>query len=186
VLTTFQPVTNELLSVDLSAVSGEECWFAVQTRPRYEKKVALELQEKGIQAFLPLYSVKHQWSDRKRLVSLPLFPEYTFVHIAGDQDVRVAVLRTNGVYRFVGACGFGTPIPDEEIAAVREMLEHRIPFQLHPFLKTGQRVRIRGGCLDGIRGILTAINGDYSLVVSVELLQRSIAMRLTGYQIEPD
>jgi transcription termination/antitermination protein NusG len=185
-LTTFQPLTNELLSTDLSAISGEKFWLAVQTRPRYEKKVALELQEKGIQAFLPLYSVKHQWSDRKRFVSLPLFPGYTFVRIAGDQDIRVAVLRTNGVYSFVGGCGFGTPIPDEEIAAVRGMIEHRIPFQLCPFLKTGQRVRIRGGCLDGMRGILTAIKGNHSLVVSVDLLQRSVAMLVAGFQIEPD
>ena len=185
-MTTFQPYTSEILAGDLNALAGEKSWFAVQTRPRYEKKVALGLQEKGIQGYLPLHSVKHQWSDRKRLVSLPLFPGYTFVRIAADQDVRVAVLRINGVHSFVGAGGLGTSIPDSEINSVQELLKHRIPFQMYPFLKTGQHVHIRGGCLDGVRGILTAINGDHSLVVSVELLQRSIAMRLTGYQVEPD
>ena len=161
-------------------------WFAVQTRFRYEKKVARELQEKGVQIFLPLLSSKHEWSDRQRLVEVPLFPSYVFVRIAATQGTRIQVLRTNGVNGFLGARGVGTPIPDEEVAAVRGMLEHGVPFQLHPFLKTGQRVRIRGGCLDGIRGILTAIQGEHTFVVSVELIQRSIAMRLTGYQIEPD
>jgi transcription antitermination factor NusG len=108
-----------------------------------------------------------------------------FVNIVPAQNSRVAVLRTHGVYGFVGDRGVGTPIPESEISAVQEMLNHRIPFQMYPFLKTGQRVRIRGGCLDGIQGILTAINGDHTLVVSVGLLQRSIAMRLAGYQVEP-
>ena len=161
-------------------------WFAVQTRPRYERKVSSELQENGVQVFLPFLSSTHQWSDRQRLVEVPLFPSYVFVRIVAAQRARIAVLRTHGVNGFVGARGVGTPIPDSEIGAVQEMLKHRIPFQIYPFLKTGQRVRVRGGCFDGIRGILTAINGDYSLVVSIELLQRSIAMRITGFQIEPD
>jgi transcription antitermination factor NusG len=161
-------------------------WFAVQTRTRYERKVSSEIQENGVEVFLPLLSCTHQWSDRRRLVEVPLFPSYVFVRIMAAQRERIIVLRTNGVTGFVGARGVGTPIPDSEIEAVQEMLKHRIPFQMCHFLKTGQRVRIRGGCLDGIRGILTAINGDYSLIVSIDLLQRSIAMRLTGFQIEPD
>jgi transcription antitermination factor NusG len=161
-------------------------WFAVQTRFRYERKVARELQEKGVEVFLPVFSSKHQWSDRQRLVEVPLFPSYVFVRVAPTQGTRIQILRTNGVNGFLGARGVGTPIPDEEVIAVRAMLAHRVSFQLHPFLRTGQRVRIRGGCLDGILGILTEIKGEDSFVVSVALIQRSIAMRLTGYQIEPD
>ena len=184
-MTTFQPLSSELRSVDLSTVSSETSWFAVQTRPRFEKKVALALQEKSIQSFVPLHAAKRQWSDRKQLVSLPLFPGYTFVRIAADQDSRVAVLRTYGVTNFVGARGIGAPIPDGEIEAVQTLLKRQVPFKLYPYLKVGQSVRIRGGALDGIKGILTKVNGDQSLIISVELIQRSIAMRVTGYDIEP-
>src|SRR5450755_782643 len=101
-------------------VSGDQVsWFAVQTRPRYEKKVNAELQEKGMKAFLPLYSATHQWSDRRRLVHMPLFPGYVFVRIAPSAHQRVAVLQTNGVLSFVGVRNMGIPIPDSEIDAIR-------------------------------------------------------------------
>jgi transcription antitermination factor NusG len=178
-------LANDLLSARVNAVSQETLWFAVQTRPRFEKKISVQLAEKGIHAFVPLYQVKRQWSDRKQLVSSPLFPCYVFVRIAAAQDVRVAVLRTNGVTGFVGAHGIGTPIPDSEIDAVKTILEQRIPFQPHPHFQVGQSVRIRGGALDGIKGILTKVNGDQSLVISVELIQRSVAMRVIGFEVEP-
>jgi transcription antitermination factor NusG len=184
-LATLQSVTSELQRVYFQSLPIETFWFAVQTRPRYEKKVALELQEKGIECFLPLHSVKRQWSDRKQAVSLPLFPGYTFVRIIPAQHLRVAVLRTNGVINFVGPKGTGAIIPDGEIEAVQAILKENIPFKLYPYLKVGRAVHIRGGCLDGIKGILTKINGDQSLIISVELIQRSVAMRVTGYDIEP-
>jgi transcription antitermination factor NusG len=159
-------------------------WFAVQTRPRFEKKVALALHEKGLESYVPLCAEKHQWTDRKQIVSLPLFPGYAFVRIAPMQDVRVAVLRTSGVLSFVGARGIGTAVPDSEIHAVRAVLEEQIPLTPHPFLKVGQAVRIRGGALDGITGILTKVNGDRSLIISVQLIQRSLAMHVTGFEIE--
>jgi transcription antitermination factor NusG len=160
-------------------------WMAVLTRTRFEKKVCAELKEKGIETFLPLYSAKHKWSDRQAVVQLPLFPGYVFARIAPRQEERIPVLRTLGVMGFVGARGIGTPIPESEIQAVQTLLEQRVPFQLYPFLNIGHRVRIRGGCLDGIEGILTAINGDESLVVSVQLIQRSIALQINGYEVEP-
>jgi transcriptional antiterminator NusG len=184
-LTTFQPITSELLLVDQRIIPSEIFWFAIQIRPRFEKKVVLELQEKGLESYLPLNDVKHRWSDREQLVSLPLFPGYAFVRIATIQDARVAVLRTNGVINFVGAKGIGTPIPDGEIEAVRTLIKQQVPFKLYPYLKVGQTVCIRGGALDGIKGILTKVNGDQSLIISVELIQRSIAMRVAGYDIEP-
>jgi transcription antitermination factor NusG len=185
-LTTFHTViTSQLLSVDVASRSSEMRWFAVQTRPRFEKKVALELEEKGLESYVPLHAAKRQWSDRKQMVSLPLFPGYSFVRIAAVQDARVAVLRTHGVISFVGAKGIGAPIPDIEIEAVRTLLNQQVPFKLYPYLKVGQTVRIRGGALNGITGILTKVNGDQSLIISVGLIQRSIAMRVTGYEIEP-
>jgi transcription antitermination factor NusG len=175
----------ELQLASSGLTPDESSWFALRTRPRFEKKVAAELHEKRIKTFLPLYSATHQWSDRRRVVHLPLFPGYAFVHLAPRLHDRISVLRTNGVISFVGARGVGTPIPHDEIEAVQTVLEQRVLFEPYPYVSVGQRVRIRGGSLDGITGFLTAINNDASLVISVELIQRSVAMRITGYNVEP-
>lgn len=160
-------------------------WFAVQVRARHEKKVAVELQEREITAFVPLFSSYHQWSDRRRLVHMPVFPGYAFVRISSTAATRVEVLRTPGVCCFVGIRGAGVPIPDGQIEAIQTILDRGIPFDSHPFLSIGQKVRIRGGSLDGLEGILEAKNGDQSLIVSVELIQRSLAVRVAGYRVEP-
>jgi transcription antitermination factor NusG len=175
---------EEWLSGRFEPVAEDSSWFAVQTRPRYEKKVAAELQEKGIRTFLPLSSALHQWSDRRRMVNVPLFPGYVFVRIAPLLNERVGVLRTNGVQGFVGVRNMGVPIPDDEIDAVRAIVEEQVAFEPYPYLKVGQRVCIRGGSLDGVSGVLNAVNGDQSLIISVNLIQRSIAMRIEGYKVE--
>lgn len=160
-------------------------WFALQTKPRHEKTVANGLRDKGISVFLPLTSKLSQWSDRKRLIEQPLFPNYVFVQTAGDLESRVPALRTQGVLGFVGGRGSGTPIPNEEIEGVRTIVEQKIPFAPHPFLEIGQRVQIRGGSLDGLQGFLLAKNGDQSLIVSLGLIQRSLSIRVSGYEVEP-
>lgn len=170
---------DALLAADLDCA-----WFAVHTRPRHEKKVAGELDWKGIQAFLPMAVTRRQWSDRQRLIHLPLFPGYVFVLLPESLESRVAVLRTNGVVGFVGANGTGTPVSSGEMEAVRKVLQEGLAVDAHPYLRVGQRVRIRGGSLNGVEGILQAKNGDMSLVISVELIQRSLAVRVEGFDIE--
>jgi len=165
--------------------SEDKSWFAIQTRPRHEKSVTAGLQEKGIKVFLPLLSENHRWSDRCRVVDVPLFPSYVFVQTADTPATRILVLRTLGVVQFVGVRGAGIPIPDEQIESVRIVLEHGIRFTPFPYLNVGQRVRIRGGSLEGVQGILQGMNGDQSLIISVELIQRSLAIRVAGYQVEP-
>jgi len=93
-------------------------------------------------------------------------------------------LRTNGVTSFVGARGTGSPVPEGEIESVRALLGRGVSFQAYPFLNVGQRVRIRGGSLHGVEGILLENNDDLSLVVSIQIIQRSLSIRLAGYQIE--
>jgi transcription antitermination factor NusG len=159
-------------------------WFAVQTWPRYEKKVAAELQKKELEIFLPLTTSIRQWSDRQCVVQSPLFPSYIFVRIQGTLDKQITVLRTNGVKSFVGVRGTGAPIPECEIESVRKSLTPGIPFQVHPYLNVGQRVRIRGGSLDGVQGVLLGKNNDLTLVVSIEIIQRSLSIQLAGYQVE--
>ncbi|MFZ0519482.1 MAG: UpxY family transcription antiterminator [Candidatus Acidiferrales bacterium] len=167
------------------SAEAENSWFAIQTWPRHEKKVASELREKGVSVFLPLFGEKRQWSDRQRLVESPLFPQYAFVRISANPGARIPVLRTTGVRGFVGKHGLGAPVPDCEIDAIRTLLAQRIPFTSHGFLNVGKRIRIRGGSLDGIEGILTAVNNDATLVVSVDLIQRSLAIRIAGFAVEP-
>ena len=159
-------------------------WFAIQTRSRHEKRIHVDLQEKGVHAYVPLNVKRNQWSDRCKIVDTPLFPGYVFVKIAPDAQSRVPVLRTSGVISFLGVRGVGVPIPEKEIAAIRAVLreETAVP---HPFVQLGQRVRICGGSLDGIEGILTSMDGNKSLVVSVQVIQKSVAVRISGYTVVP-
>jgi transcriptional antiterminator NusG len=178
-------VSGKLSLCGPGAPSGDLSWFAVQTRPRHEKKVSLGLLEKGVRTFLPLYRERRQWTDRQQWIELPLFSHYVFVQIPLTATSRVSVLRTSGVLRFAGAPWCGTPVPDEQIENLQAITDRRIPLAPHEFIKVGERVRIRGGALNGIVGIIAAIKNDRSLVVSVDLIQKSIAIRIDGFEVEP-
>ncbi len=166
------------------ATAVEAKWFAIQTRARHEKRVDAQLRDKGVEAFLPLSNETHQWSDRQRVVQQPLFSGYLFVHIADSLQVRKSVLTTSGVCWFVGNHGMGLPIPDKQVQDIQMILSSAVPYSPFPFVQVGQRVRIRGGCLDGIEGILISKDLHRTVVVSVELVRRSVAIRINGYDIE--
>jgi len=159
--------------------------YAVHTRARHERVIAQRLREQGINTFLPLVTEVHRWSDRRKSVEVPLFGCYIFVKLATTGEYRLQVLKIDGVFKFVGAAGMGTPIPEAQIDAVRTLIGQQIPWSTHPFLQIGQRVRVRGGALDGVEGILVSRNDDNTLVVSVDAIQRSLAVRIQGYDIEP-
>ncbi|HVI08035.1 MAG TPA: UpxY family transcription antiterminator [Candidatus Binatia bacterium] len=159
-------------------------WYAVQTRSRHEKMVVRQLEGLGFSTFLPVTSQLRQWSDRKKLVELPLFPGYTFVQMEYRPELKLRVLTTEGVVAFVGIHGQGMPIPDRQIEYIQNLIAARVPLESHPFLKVGQRVRIRSGSLNGTEGILVGQENDRMLVVSVELIQRSVSIRLQGYEVE--
>jgi transcription antitermination factor NusG len=182
---TQQLSTNSPPMVSEGLVPEPEDWYAVHTRSQHEKRVAEKLQEKGVATFLPLIAQVHRWSDRRKLVYLPLFPCYVFVCIVHSVETRLRVLQVSGVFGFVGSRGIGTPIPKKEIEDIQALLKHEVAYTGHPFLKAGQRVRIRGGCLNGIEGILVNGSSERSLVVSVELIQQSVAIRINGYDVEP-
>ena len=178
-------LTERISSIaDASPILSRPQWYAVQTRSRHEKKVAAELGDRGVRAFLPLLTQIHRWSDRNKQVEVPLFPGYVFVHTLAAPEARVSVLRTPGVANFVGNHGKGTPIPDKQIEDIQTILNHKVPVATHPFLSINQRVRIRGGSLDGVEGVLVGMNADLSLVVSVDLIQRAVAIRVSGYEVE--
>jgi transcriptional antiterminator NusG len=172
---------------DPAAIAGKdvESWYAVQTRARHERIVAHRLGERGMTTFLPTVTEVHRWSDRKKTVALPLFSCYLFVKLMPNNEERLRVLQVDSVLRFVGIRGLGTPIPDDQIDAVRTLVNEQLPCCSYPFLKIGQRVRIRSGALDGLEGILLSQNGDRTLIISVDAIQRSLAVRVEGYDVEP-
>jgi transcription antitermination factor NusG len=160
-------------------------WYALHTQARHEKTVERRLREQGMETFLPLSQEVHAWSDRKKKVEVPLFNCYVFVRCTLSAQDRMRVYRVDSVHGFVGSRGVGQPIPDEQIEAVRAVLAQTTPWRAHPFLKTGQRVRVRGGALDGVEGVFLSENGDHSLIISVDVIQRSMAVRIDGYGVEP-
>jgi transcription antitermination factor NusG len=175
-----QVIANQVVTPALTQVH----WYAVQTRPRHEKKVAVELTQKCIDSYLPLLNQTHHWSDRRKIVQVPLFPGYLFVRAQLDPRVRVGVLSIWGALAFVGPQREAVPIPESQIEDIRTLLNTKVYLSPYPFLRVGQRVRVRGGALDGVEGILVT-NGQKRLVISVESIQRSLSLTIEGYDVEP-
>jgi transcription antitermination factor NusG len=157
-------------------------WFALYTRHRHEKAVAQQLSERGLEAFLPLYKTAHRWKDRVKELFLPLFPNYVFVLASPGQ--RGTVLSTPGVHDFVRLSGVPAPIPPAEIDAVRRVVHQSLNADPHPFLKTGDWVRVNSGPLKGLEGILIRKKNFYRLVLSVELLVKSISVEVDVADVE--
>jgi transcription antitermination factor NusG len=170
--------------IPLGVVPEELNWYAIHTMPRHEKWIAGQLEGKNICTFLPMLHQIHRWSDRRSKVEVPMFSCYAFVRMVQTVEERFMVLRTPGVLGFVGSERQGTSIPDEQIENLRTAIRGKLPCVVHPFVSAGKRVRIRGGSLDGVEGILMRQGGEQSVVVSVELLCRSVSIRVEGYDIE--
>ncbi len=171
-------------TAELPALTLER-WYAVQTRARHEKRVATELSQKGITAYLPIVNEIHRWSDRRKTVEVPLFSNYAFVRAVLSPETRISILRATGVLNFVGPQNVPAPIPDSEIDGVRALIASHLQFAPYPFLKTGQRVVIRGGALDGVEGMFVRQDNSRRLVISVGAIQQSLAISIEGYDIEP-
>jgi transcription termination/antitermination protein NusG len=157
---------------EMRAEYFEPRWYAAWTRSRHEKAVAEQLDRKAVETFLPVYETVRQWKNGRHRVALPLFPGYAFVRIALRD--RLEVLKVPGVVRLVGFNGAPTPLGDEEIEGLRRALAAGVRAEPHPFLTVGRRVRITAGPLTGHEGILVRRKGALRVVLSVELIQRSI------------
>ncbi|MGA2901678.1 MAG: UpxY family transcription antiterminator [Candidatus Acidiferrales bacterium] len=160
-------------------------WYAIRTRARSERTVDAQLRSYGLQTFLPVYDEVRRWSDRHKEVHRPLFPGYTFLRAAISAEIRSLVLRSAGVADFVHAMGKPLAIVDREIEDIQALAARQIPFSPCAFVNIGTRVQVRGGALEGLVGILVGQNSDCSLVISVELIQRSVALRVQGYEVVP-
>lgn len=161
----------------------EPRWYAAYTRAQHEKRVALQLAERVVEYYLPVYEAVHRWKDRRMRVQLPLFPGYVFIHIPLKN--RLDVLRIPSVVRLVGFNGAPTPLPVEVIECLRRALDAGVCAEPHPFLRVGRRVRITAGSLIGLEGILKRWKGSVRVVLSIELIQRSILVDIESASVEP-
>ena len=161
----------------------ETPWCAVYTRHQHEKTVGEMLQTKGFEVFLPLYESMRKWKDRKKLLSLPLFPGYVFVR--GALERRLPILTTPGVHMIISRGERVATIPDEEIEAIRRTIEGRFRVEPHPFLRCGERVRVVRGSLEGLEGVLARKKNLCRLVLSVEMLAQSVAVEIDALDVVP-
>jgi transcription antitermination factor NusG len=169
------------ISVPLSLRGAQ--WYSIQTRYRFERKVTAQLQHKGLQTFLPLLAELHRWSDRRQPVQVPLFSGYTFARFDLSAGLRMELLHTEGVIGLISIRGIAIPVPPKQIEDLQQLLARKVPCALHAFLKVGQHVRVRGGCLDGLEGILEQ-RGEKNLVISIESIQHAVAITIEGYELE--
>ena len=179
-----QCVTSEVTNLQRAALSLEGwAWFAVFTSSHHEKKVSQYLMQQQIENFLPLYSEIRQWTNRRKVeLQLPLFPNYVFVRI--DKKQRSRVLGVPGVLSLVG-CGYQpTALSDSEIESLRSALRLR-RFEPYPYLVVGDRVRLKTGVLGGVEGILLRKKSNLRVVLSVALIQQSVAVEVDAGDIEP-
>lgn len=158
-------------------------WFALQVRSRHEFGVADYLDGKGYEWFLPQYKMRKRWSDRVKEVESPLFPGYLFCRF-NPQD-RLPILKTPGVIQVVGNNRQPIPVDDQEIRAIQVLVASGVPNRPWPFMEVGDKVRIDSGPLRGLEGLLVEFKGNHRLVLSVTLLQRSVAVEMDSALVTP-
>jgi transcription antitermination factor NusG len=158
-------------------------WYALYTCPRHEKCVAQQIEQRGIDCFLPLYRSVRRWKDRRKELELALFPGYVFVRLApGD---RLRVLQLPSAVRLVSFNGQPAPLPEAEIEGLRQHLVGGVCPEPHPYLCVGRRVRVCAGPMAGLEGILVRRKDRCRIVFSLDLIMRSIAVEVDESDVEP-
>jgi len=158
-------------------------WWALYTRHQHERAIADMLCAKGFEVFLPVYESVRRWKDRRKVLSLPLFPCYVFVR--GELGRRLQILTTPGIHMILSNGETFAAIPETEIQAIRRTVEGQFRVEPHPFLKCGDRVRVKRGSLQGIEGILVRKRNLFRLVLSVEMLAQSVGVEVDAADVEP-
>jgi transcription antitermination factor NusG len=176
--------------VEAEAFAGEEelqaffqpRWYAAYTRANHERRVADQLAEREVENFLPQYESLRRWKDRRVRLQMPLFPGYVFVHLALRNRLRV--LQVPGVACLVSFAGRPVAVPEEEFASIRGFLNKGLRAEPYPYLEAGRRVRVRSGPLEGMEGIVLRRKSGCRLVISLELIQRAMAVDVDGADLE--
>src|SRR5271165_3118182 len=158
-------------------------WYALAVKPQHEKSVAEQLSADSLESYLPLYRARHRWSDRVKVVELPLFPHYVFCRF--DFESRLKVLRLSGVRKIVGFGGKPYPVEDSIIQHLKAVVGSGLPYSPWPLIRVGERVRIDAGPLQGTEGILVRDKSSYRVVINVDLLNRGVAVELERDCVQP-
>lgn len=159
-------------------------WFALYTKSRHEKLVQRELQKKGVETFLPLRKVTRDWSDRKKIIEEPLFQGYLFVRMPLKE--RWTVLNTAGAVRLIGrSAADPIEVPEKELWVVRKFVEEEIQVDPFPYLKEGERVYVRSGAFKGAEGFIVRKDRHCRLVISLDMLMKSVSVIIDQACIEP-
>lgn len=162
---------------------NQPLWYAASSASRHEKRIAEQLQQRNIDHFLPLYETVHRWSNGNHRVQLPLFPGYIFLHIALAERLRA--LEIPGIVRLVGFSGVPFPLEEAEIDSMRTALKAGLRAEPHPYLTRGARVEIIRGPLQGMTGILLRRRGCLRVVISVDLIMRSMMVEVDLNDVVP-
>ncbi|MFN7933214.1 MAG: transcription termination/antitermination NusG family protein [Bryobacteraceae bacterium] len=163
---------------------GQLEWYAIRIRSKFAQAIASTLEGKGYEVFLPLYTSHKKWSDRIKVKVLPLFPGYLFCRFDAGSRL-LPILTTPGVIHIVSAGRQPCPVSEDEIHAVQRIIDSGLAALPWPYLKTGTTVRIDKGPLAGLRGLVRTVPKGFRLVVSVPLLQRSVAVELDRDWVVP-
>jgi transcription antitermination factor NusG len=159
-------------------------WFALRVRPKHERTAAITLGRQGFDEYVPLHRVRRRWSDRTKEMDAVLFPGYIFCRFSREERLRV--LNSPGVEAIVGFGKTDVPVDDAEINAVRTLIAAGRPLAPWPYLRIGQNVAIENGPLAGLRGVVLRDENAWRVVVSVEALDRSIAVEVDREMIAPE
>jgi transcription antitermination factor NusG len=162
--------------------SPGQSWYALYTCPRHEKRVASQVEDRGISCFLPVYRSERTWKDRRKVLELVLFPGYVFVHMAIENRLRV--LQLPGVVRFVSFNGEPVTLPAVEIEALQSRLSGGTRIEPHPYCRVGRRVRVRSGAMVGLEGIVVRRKDSCRVVFSINLIMRSVAVEVDEADLE--
>ena len=177
-----ESIGNMIHGAPLLLSSEARNWYAVRTRARHEKRVRERLEQRAVEAFLPLYETLRPWKDRNANIQMPLFPGYLFVRF--NLADRLQVLQVAGVVKLVEFGGRAAELPSAEIEALRSGLFAGIQVEPHPFLTVGQRVRVSSGPLQGLIGIVVKRKKKERFVVSVASIGRSFAVEVAGLELQ--
>lgn len=180
---TLNAQTSDVLRGDGKGAAEQEQWYAVYVCANHEKRVADQFAGRNLEHFLPKYESMRRWKDRKVRLQMPLFPGYLFVHMASQERLRV--LQVPGVVQLVGLHGSPTPLPEEDINRIREFLGQGWQADPHRYLQAGRRARVVRGPLAGIEGIVLRRKNRSRLVLSFDLIQRSMAIEMDEGDLSP-
>ena len=160
-----------------------DLWYALKVRPRFERSVVTHLQSRGYDPFLPCYAVKRQWSDRVKSIELPLFPGYVFCQF--DITARFPIVTTPGVSFVVGIGRVPEPIAQTEIESIRSVIASGLHYEPYPYLTLGQLVQVERGALTGLVGLITDLKNGSRLIISINLLKRSVSTEIDRSWVTP-